>query len=97
MLTDDLYEYFSDFIVRNDGFADKPAPDALLYLLDKHHIDPQDAVMIGDRGIDVQAGLNAGIATILFDPSAFYPNEPTTYRCDTMQAIIELVEKHINE
>lgn len=31
-----LYEYFSDFITRENNFKRKPDPEALLYLIDKH-------------------------------------------------------------
>lgn len=73
---DGLASLFSDCVTKEDGFADKPAPDALLALCGKHGFPPGEAVMVGDRGIDVQAGLNAGMYSILFDPDGFYPREP---------------------
>lgn len=63
----DLLEDFTDIIRRENKFARKPAPDALLYLLDKHNIKPDEAIMIGDRDIDILAGKNAGIKTCYFD------------------------------
>lgn len=93
LIADDLYPLFADCIVRSDGFPDKPAPDAILHLLAKHAIPPAIAVMIGDRAIDIQAGRNAGVATILFDPSGFYPDEQPTWRCNTMREIAALVSE----
>ncbi len=71
--SDGLAAYFTDHIIRTDGFPDKPAPDALLHLLEKHGIAKQSAVMVGDRQIDLDAGHNADIAAVLFDPDGFYP------------------------
>ena len=47
-------------MVRENGFPGKPAPDAVLYLLEKHGLDPAETIMIGDRDLDGQSGINAG-------------------------------------
>lgn len=73
-----LKDYFSDFITKDDHFPRKPAPDALLYLADKHQLDPAQCVMIGDRVLDVEAGLNAGMAGALFDPENFCEGKAPT-------------------
>ena len=70
---DGLAEAFADAVTRKDGFADKPAPDAILHLMQKHGFAPRDAVMIGDRDIDVFSGKAAGVYTMLLDPDGFYP------------------------
>ena len=44
----------------------KPAPDGILYLLDKHGLDPEECIMVGDRELDIQSGINAGIATCAY-------------------------------
>lgn len=61
-----LYEYFTDFILKEDGFERKPSPQALNFLVQKHNIKKEEAIMIGDRDIDILAGKNAGMATCLF-------------------------------
>lgn len=63
----DLLKYFTDIISRENKFERKPSPEALLYLLDKHNINFNEAIMIGDRDIDILAGRNAGIKTCFFD------------------------------
>ena len=55
-----LDHLFTDFVVREDGFPGKPAPDAVLHLLHKHNLAPAETVMIGDRDLDGQSGINAG-------------------------------------
>ena len=57
-----LAPFFSGGVTGEDGFPSKPAPDAILHLLNTHAIPPGQALMIGDRLIDVQAAQNAGIA-----------------------------------
>ncbi len=64
----DLAKYFTGLVTAADGFPAKPAPDALMYLIDSYHIRPEEALMIGDRIIDIQAAQNAGIAGCLLDP-----------------------------
>jgi len=63
----DLYDYFSDFITRENNFKRKPDPEALLYLINKHDMTINEAIMIGDRDIDLLAGKNAGIKACFFD------------------------------
>jgi phosphoglycolate phosphatase-like HAD superfamily hydrolase len=73
MRTNGLIHLFRDFITYEAGFPDKPAPDALNWLIDLYRLDRRECVMIGDRDIDAQAGKNAGIVSALFDPDGFYP------------------------
>jgi len=75
-----VHHLFADFITGSDGFASKPAPDALLFMMEKHHLDPAKCVMMGDRDIDLVAGKNAGISGALFDPDGFYEGFETAYR-----------------
>ena len=79
-----LTQYFSDFVTSADGFPSKPAPDALLYLMEKHGLSPAECVMIGDRDIDLNSGLNAGMSCALFDPGHFYDAFDTPYRYQTL-------------
>ena len=71
--------YFRDIIgSESPNFAKKPAPDAVLYLLEKHNICPDAAVMVGDRDCDLGSGRSAGIrAAHLVCPSV-----PLTLKCD---------------
>ena len=69
---DGLWSLFTGAVTADDGFPHKPAPDALLYLLKHHSLDAAQCVMIGDRGIDIESGVNAGIAGAVFDPESLY-------------------------
>ncbi len=63
----DLYRYFTDFILKNKGFARKPSGEAILDLTSRHNMTKSEAIMIGDRDIDILAGKNAGIKSCYFD------------------------------
>lgn len=71
---EDLWQYFDDAVIGSDGFALKPAPDALLALMERNHLTPDVCAMIGDRDIDAIAGHNAGMSGILFDPDGYFPD-----------------------
>lgn len=60
-----LTEYFADFVTEEDHFPSKPAPDAVLAILERNGLCPAECVMVGDRLIDGMAGVNAGIAGAL--------------------------------
>ncbi|TDQ36614.1 HAD-IA family hydrolase [Aureibacillus halotolerans] len=61
-----LYGYFTDCITSTHGFERKPNPAALRYLIEKYSMDPAEAIMIGDRELDLQSGKNAGIDACYF-------------------------------
>ncbi len=42
----------------------KPAPDGVLYILEKLHLEKRDAIYIGDTCVDMQTGKSAGVLTI---------------------------------
>lgn len=90
---DGLWPYFSDSVTSLDGFAHKPSPDALNHLLNKHGLPRQDCCMVGDRSIDLNAGRNAGIAPVLFDPDGFYRDYDTPYRFKTYSDFIRWLDE----
>ena len=60
-----LAHYFSDIVAPGtSGFAWKPAPDAILYLLRAHNLDPEEVAMVGDREIDLASARAAGIHSV---------------------------------
>lgn len=79
-----IEEYFTDYMLGDKTYPRKPAPDALLVLVDRHSLDLSRSVMIGDRDIDVLAGKNAGMDGILIDDENFYPDLEVTYKVDSL-------------
>lgn len=59
---------FAEIVTAEDGFARKPAGDAVLYLVRKYGMDKRQMYYVGDRTIDMNCAENAGIPGILFLP-----------------------------
>ena len=80
-LTDLTVDHLSDPIGIDDAtpcFAWKPAPDAVLYLMDRYGMSREDAVMIGDRDCDLASGRNAGVGSV----HLICPIWPEDLQCD---------------
>ena len=69
-----LAGYFDGYVTQEDGLPRKPAPDMLKHLMQKHSLDPEACVMIGDRPLDTEAGMNAGILSVLLDTEGRFPD-----------------------
>lgn len=63
-----LYDFFDEIITGADGFPKKPDPSALNFLVQKHGLDRNKTFYVGDRTIDIECAVNAGIKSILFLP-----------------------------
>jgi len=60
-----LSHYFADISAPDTpGFAWKPAPDAIEFLLETHGLDRDEVAMVGDREIDLASGRAAGFRCI---------------------------------
>jgi haloacid dehalogenase superfamily, subfamily IA, variant 3 with third motif having DD or ED/haloacid dehalogenase superfamily, subfamily IA, variant 1 with third motif having Dx(3-4)D or Dx(3-4)E len=86
-----LYDYFADFITKENNFKRKPDPEALLYLIAKHNIVPEEAVMVGDRDIDLLAAKNAGIKACLFDFDNTVQCEFADFRISDMTELCSII------
>lgn len=89
-----LEPYFTEIVTALNGFPRKPAPDGILYLMAKYELMPEQCYYVGDRSLDIDAALNAGIGSIFyFDPSS--PGAPTdreTFIIHDLLEIPQLVE-----
>jgi len=59
-----IRDCFTDFIIG----ANKPNPDLLIAMIERHGLQPSECVVVGDRVIDMEGGRRAGIDGILFNP-----------------------------
>ena len=64
-----LDRFFQEVVSSLNGFPRKPAPDALLYLLEKHRLEKDRVLYVGDRTLDVACAKNAGVRSVLYSPS----------------------------
>ncbi|HFI0054875.1 TPA: HAD-IA family hydrolase [Streptococcus suis] len=56
--------HFTEILTSDSGFARKPSPEALLFLIKKYGLDKENTYYIGDRLLDVETAVNAGIHSI---------------------------------
>ncbi len=82
---------FSGFVTEEDGLPRKPAPDMLLHLMARCGLDPADCLMIGDRPLDTEAGLNAGIRAVLIDPEGRFPDADCDFAVRSAEELIPLL------
>lgn len=64
-----LDRFFKEVVSSLNGFPRKPAPDALLYLLEKHRLERERVYYVGDRTLDVDCAKGAGVRSVLYSPS----------------------------
>ena len=65
VLTDlGIIQHFTEILTSDSGFARKPSPEALLYLINKYQLDKANTYYVGDRLLDVETAIRAGISSI---------------------------------
>jgi len=64
-----LQGYFREVVTSVNGFPRKPAPDALICLIGKHHLERGRVFYVGDRSLDTACAKNAGVRSILYSPA----------------------------
>lgn len=88
-----LRQYFAEIVKKGDeAFKFKPAPDSILYLMEKYGGSCDDTVMIGDRKCDLESGYQAGCKTLhLLTPSVpQYP--PCDWRIENYQQMLQMLK-----
>ena len=63
-----MKDYFREILTSQSGFARKPDPQALHYLMGKYELDPGCVYYVGDRSQDMECAVKAGIWGILYAP-----------------------------
>lgn len=62
----DMKAYFREVVTSQSGFARKPDPEGLRYLIEKYCLNPAYTFYVGDRRLDMDCAANAGITGILY-------------------------------
>jgi len=86
-----LADLVTEVVGPENNFPRKPDPTSLNYLLKQYGLDPKKTVIIGDRALDVDAGKNAGVATIFFDNEDLLTDIQADYRVTSMKEIEKFV------
>jgi len=81
---------FAEIITRENGFARKPDPEAIRYLLGKYEMDPAETLMIGDRELDILSGRLARVSACQYAGSALTPIVKADYHVRSLTEIPSL-------
>ncbi len=68
-----LLDAFTGFVTAEDKLPRKPAPDMMHHLMRKYHLTPGQCAMVGDRPLDTQSGIAAGMVGVLLDEEGRFP------------------------
>ena len=67
----------------------KPHPEGILEILNRYHISPEEAVMVGDRlTTDILGGNRAGVDTILVETGVHTREDTQKYPADTFPTYV---------
>ena len=86
-----LAQHFSGYVTEENALPRKPAPDMLLHLMARHGLDPAECVMIGDRPLDTEAGMNAGILSVLLDAEGRFPEARCSLRIAGITDVLSFI------
>ncbi|WP_165006309.1 MULTISPECIES: HAD-IA family hydrolase [unclassified Enterococcus] len=89
--TFDLAHLIDEVVGIDQDFPRKPDPAALNHLIHRFQLERGKTMMIGDRRLDIEAGINAGVTTCLYDIDHFLGNIPASYIIGNLKEIIDLV------
>lgn len=87
LLRDGLYKYFAGFINTEDGYAPKPSSEGVTALINKYTLGCGNCLMIGDREVDITAGLGAGIEGCIFDEFGTVTETSAIYRVHSIEEL----------
>lgn len=90
-----LDRFFREVVSSLSGFPRKPAPDALIYLMEKHRLDKEQVYYVGDRTLDVDCAKNAGVRSVLYAPSGAGPADCVIRDLLDVRAIAEREDRGV--
>ena len=88
-----MKDYFTEILTSQSGFARKPDPQALRYLIEKYGLEPADTFYVGDRSLDMECAANAGVRGILYipDTSATQSVGTEAFRIEDLTDILNII------
>lgn len=93
-----LTPYLSENIGGGSGFPLKPAPDALLHLMKKYAVEPENVWVIGDNHTDLNFAKNSGVRSI-FCKYGFGTrgDAPCTAEAETFSGCVAILSASLTE
>lgn len=89
----DLVEYFVEIVGPENQFPRKPNPTSLNYLIEKYQLNRAETVMIGDRPMDIDAGIGARVSTIFYNDERLFTIDRAKHEVNSLSEIIQFISK----
>ncbi len=88
-----MMPYITDIIDSSYKIPRKPNPDGVLILMENNGIKAEEAVIVGDRDIDLISGKRAGIKGCMLDPEHYYDDAERDFTVDDLIELKEIICK----
>ena len=89
----DLMKMFEECVTADYGFEKKPSPQGVRYIVEKFGLKSDETVMIGDRELDVQSGVGAGVLGCLITDHAEETQTSAQYVFNDISEIENIILK----
>ena len=86
-----MVELFTEIVTKDNQFARKPDPEAIYYLLDKYQIHPKEAMIVGDREIEILLGQKAKVKTCFYESGNREPELQADYRVKSLEEVLTML------
>ena len=86
-----MVELFTEIVTKDNQFARKPDPEAIYYLLDKYQIDLKEAMIVGDREIEILLGQKAKVKTCFYESGNREPELQADYRVKSLEEVLDIM------
>ena len=86
-----MVELFTEIVTKDNQFARKPDPEAIYYLLDKYQIHPKEAMIVGDREIEILLGQKAKVKTCFYESGNREPELQADYRVKSLEEVLDIM------
>ena len=86
-----MVELFTEIVTKDNQFARKPDPEAIYYLLDRYQIHPKEAMIVGDREIEILLGQKAKVKTCFYESGNREPELQADYRVKSLEEVLDIM------
>ncbi|MEO0292898.1 MAG: HAD-IA family hydrolase [candidate division WOR-3 bacterium] len=85
-----FHKYFVEIVTADSNFPLKPDPTSFNHLIEKYKLIKEETLGVGDRILDIEAALGAGIKACFFDPSG-RKLEKATYNISKIRDLLRII------
>lgn len=88
----DFTRYFEKILYRDSGFKLKPSSATVDHLIENYNLKREETLFIGDRDMDLECAISAGIDSCYFDSHNIPNTIPCTYYVKTFKELSDILD-----